>query len=86
MTIFPGDSGLQKIYGTAGIKPGEDPPKGAEAILGVPGVTPSAVATLQAMEVLKILLNRGRIFRNKMVHIDLENGQIDTFLFDQSEE
>jgi hypothetical protein len=49
--------------------------------LGVPSITPSLVATLEAMEVLKILLNRGTPFRNKMVYIDLERGEWSQFSF-----
>jgi hypothetical protein len=45
-------------------------------------VTAAAVGTLQAMEVLKILLRRGRIFRHVMAHIDLENGRFEEFRFD----
>jgi len=53
-----------------------------EAILGVPAITPSFIATLQAMEVLKILLNRGKVFRNTMVHVDLESGELSHYVFE----
>jgi hypothetical protein len=33
------------------------------------------------MEVIKILLHRGKVFRNMMVFIDLEGGQLDHFIF-----
>jgi molybdopterin/thiamine biosynthesis adenylyltransferase len=82
LTVFPEDSGLKQIYGT-----GEEGPSGAnrpEFLLGVPSITPSLVATLEAMEVLKILLNRGIPFRNKMAYIDLERGEWSQFSF-QSE-
>ncbi|MBW1816589.1 MAG: HesA/MoeB/ThiF family protein, partial [Deltaproteobacteria bacterium] len=52
-----------------------------EAVLGVPTITPAVVASLEAMEVVKILLNRGNIFRNKLVHVDLETGRLNEFLF-----
>ncbi len=78
MTVFPEDQGLKLLYGT-------DIPKGdpqrPEAVLGVPAITPSIVATLQVMEALKILLNRGKILRNRMLHIDLESGRFDVFKF-----
>jgi len=80
MTIFPNDPGLKRLYGTKGSD--GDRSKSTESILGVPTVTPSLIATLQAMEVLKILLNRGKIYRNVMVHIDLETGEINKFSFD----
>jgi molybdopterin-synthase adenylyltransferase len=79
MTVFPEDPGLKQIYGT-----GEEGPSGAnrpEFLLGVPSITPSLVATLEAMEVLKILLNRGTPFRNKMVYIDIERGEWSQFSF-----
>jgi molybdopterin/thiamine biosynthesis adenylyltransferase len=79
MTIFPEDPGLRLIYGDGEVKGGEF--KSPEAILGVPGPTPSMVATLQVMEVLKVLLKRGRLFRNAMVHIDLESGRFEEFTF-----
>jgi molybdopterin/thiamine biosynthesis adenylyltransferase len=80
MTIFPGDSGLASLYGS------EDTPADAEetadAVLGVPAVTPSVIASLQVMEVIKILLNRGTVLRNMMIHADLERGSMEEFLFD----
>ena len=80
MTIFPGDAGLALLYGARN----EENPRGKspEALLGVPALAPSLVATLQAMEVIKILLNRGRPFRNAMVHVDIETGEMDRFSFE----
>ena len=79
MTVFPGDQGLERLYGKAEIRKGA--PDRPEAILGVPALTPSIVATLQAMEVIKILLNRGQTLRNRMLHFDLEGGRFDSFEF-----
>jgi molybdopterin/thiamine biosynthesis adenylyltransferase len=79
MTIFPEDEGLKKVYGD-----GTSAAEGSgrpEAVLGVPALTASFVANLEAMEVIKILLNRGKVFRNMMVFIDLEGGQLDHFVF-----
>ena len=79
MTVFPGDPGLKQIYGS-----GDESASAAnrpEFLLGVPSITPSLVATLEAMEVLKILLNRGTPFRDKMVYIDLERGEWSQFGF-----
>jgi molybdopterin/thiamine biosynthesis adenylyltransferase len=39
------------------------------------------VATIQAMEVIKILLDRGQLIRNRMLHIDLEGSRFDSFSF-----
>ena len=55
--------------------------KSPEAILGVPTLMPCLLATLQAMEVVKIILKRGKILRNVMVHADLETGQLNEFRF-----
>jgi molybdopterin/thiamine biosynthesis adenylyltransferase len=79
MTIFPEDPGLALLYGTKA--PAAQDPGRAEALLGVPAPTPSAVATVQAMEVVKILLNRGRLLRNQMLHIDLEAARFEVFKF-----
>jgi len=80
MTIFPEDSGFSLLYGTGKMeRHSENSP---EALLGVPAVTPSLLATLQAMEVIKILLNRGRPFRNAMMHVDLETGEMNRFSFE----
>ena len=81
MTIFPGDPGLQHLYGN-GIA-GSDRSKSPESVLGVPAPTPSLIATLQVMEVIKIILNRGKIFRNVMLHVDLETGEMNEFVFDK---
>ena len=80
MTIFPDDPGLEQLYGRE--KSGGDKSVSPESILGVPPVTPSLIATYQAMEVLKIILNRGKIYRNVMLHMDLETGEINEFRFE----
>lgn len=80
MTILPGDPGLRNIYGTQEER--RDNAERPEAVLGVPGVTPSLIAALQVMEVLKILLRRGSVTRNRMLHADLERGCFNAFFFD----
>ena len=79
MTVFPEDPGLKQIYGSG--DEGSSSSNRPEFLLGVPSITPSLVATLEAMEVLKILLNRGTPFRNKMVYVDLERGEWSQFSF-----
>jgi len=79
MTIFPGDPGLENIYGADEIKCIDQ--ESPQAVLGVPGVTPFLIAAFQVMEVLKILLGRGNIFRHRMIHIDLESGCLNDFFF-----
>jgi molybdopterin/thiamine biosynthesis adenylyltransferase len=77
MTIYPEDPGMELLYGHEG--GGGDLSKSPEAVLGVPALMPSLVATFQAMEVVKILLGRGRTFKNRLVHFDLETGEIKEF-------
>ncbi len=77
MTILPGDTGLSMVYGKQGHN--SEQTRGAEAILGVPSVTATMVATLQSMEVLKLLLGKRGIFHKQLVHIDLELGRISSF-------
>ena len=79
MTIFPDDPGLKHLYGNGELH--EDMSKSPDILLGVPALTPSIIATFQTMEVFKILLKRGRVFRNVMVHVDLETGRVSEFSF-----
>ena len=80
MTVFPEDQGLERIYGNTEIQKKGNSNR-PEAVLGVPALTPSIVATIQAMEVIKILLKRGQLLRNRMLYIDLESGQFNSFTF-----
>lgn len=82
MTIFPGDRGLMNLYPDGAAE--EDTAASPEALLGVPGITPSVIGALQAMEVLKILLDRGRVFRKIMLSVDLEAGRMEEFTFEDS--
>ncbi len=80
MTFFPEDQGLQRLYGERS-PAGEARPTPPEAILGNPAVTPAVTAAFQVMEVLKILLKRGHVFRDEMAYIQLESGQVNLFSF-----
>jgi molybdopterin/thiamine biosynthesis adenylyltransferase len=79
MTVFPEDTGLKLLYRDEGMKRVD--PKSPEAILGVPTVTPSIIGAFEAMEVLKIILKRGTVFRNTMVYVDLDIGELNRFTF-----
>lgn len=70
MTIFPGDAGMENLYGK--IEKDESPGKTPVSILGVPGVSPAIIATYQVIEVLKIILKKDNLFRNMMVYTDME--------------
>jgi len=80
MTVFPNDNGLQQLYGD--VRTERNDPQRPEALLGVPTLTPAIVGSFQAMEVVKIILNRGRPLRNRMVHFDLERGELNHLLFE----
>jgi molybdopterin/thiamine biosynthesis adenylyltransferase len=82
MTIFPGDPGLKHLYGNE-IESTEKS-KNPESVLGVPAPAPSLISTLQVMEVVKIILNRGKVFRNMMLHVDLETGEMNEFVFEHT--
>jgi len=83
MTVLPGDAGVKQLYGETAS--GADPDR-PEAVLGVPAVTAALIGTFQAMEVLKILLRRGSLFRNAMAYVDLEQGRLEPFRFDEAPE
>jgi len=72
-TIFPEDKGLELIYGL-----NKDLPEhGSETELGAPTVTPALIASLEAQEVVKILLKRGKLFRNRLLYLDIEEGTME---------
>lgn len=81
ITIYPGDTGVKQLYGSEAVNKAD--PERPEALLGVPAVTAALIGTLQAMEVLKILLKRGHIFRNVMAYFDLESAAFEEFHFDK---
>jgi molybdopterin/thiamine biosynthesis adenylyltransferase len=72
--IFPEDDGLSLIYGS----PETASPKGAEQSLGClsPGVT--LLSSLESSEVVKVLLNRGEVLRNRLLLIDLDTNTFET--------
>lgn len=65
-TIFPEDNTLNKIYG-------KHDTMVIEKELGNPSFTPALVSSIQVSEVVKILLGRGDLLRNKLLYIDLLN-------------
>jgi len=72
-TIFPEDEGLRRIYGSR-----EKAPKvGSESELGTPGPIVGIVASFQAQEVIKFLVGSDKLFRNKLLTIDCESGNIE---------
>lgn len=72
MTIFPGDPGLRSLYGDQGL-----PEQGLESQLGTPAATPMAVAAWEAQEVVKILVGKGDLLRQRLLVMDMESGSIE---------
>jgi len=66
-TIFPEDRGLELIYG----QPDRLKSRGAEASLGCLSSAVSVLAALETAEVVKIILGRGSLLRNKLLIVDL---------------
>lgn len=67
-TIFPEDRGLELIYGPPdGLKK----TKGAEMSLGCLSPAVTVLAAFETAEVVKVVLNKGSLLRNKLLVIDL---------------
>lgn len=71
-TVFPQDKGLEAIYG----KRQRYHRKNEISEVSTPSVTPALVAAFQVQEVIKVLLNRGKPLRNKLLLINLEESEI----------
>ncbi|UNC91013.1 HesA/MoeB/ThiF family protein [Candidatus Contubernalis alkaliaceticus] len=65
LTQFPGENSLETLYGKSIVD------KGREKELGNLPFTPALVASLQAAEVCKVLLNVGSLLRGRVLYIDL---------------
>jgi molybdopterin-synthase adenylyltransferase len=72
--VFPEDPGLAALYGA----PGQVPARGIETRLGNLPQTVGLVASLQASETVKVLLNRKGILRNRLLLVDLADNSFDT--------
>ena len=72
-SIFPEDTGLRLIYGeTENLSQ-----KGVEVSLGCLPQAVTLIAAAEASEVVKIILNRGSLLRNKLFVIDLMDNTVD---------
>lgn len=71
-TIFPGDNIFKKLYP-------EDISKGIESELGNPSFTPALAASIQVCEVIKLLLKKEGILRNKLLTINLLDHEYEIF-------
>src|SRR5699024_2904260 len=69
-TILPGDFTLDKIYG-------KNVSKGVEKELGNPSFTPGIISSTQVSEVVKLLINRGDLLRNRLLFINMLENEYD---------
>lgn len=70
-TLLPGDDTLEKLYQhSSGVG-------GIEKDQGIMAFTPAIVASLQAVEVVKLLLGRGELLRGRVLMIDLLDQTFD---------
>jgi molybdopterin/thiamine biosynthesis adenylyltransferase len=69
-TIYPGDRSLDKLYRSRdGV--------GKEKELGCPAFIPNLISAIEVTEVVKVLLNKGDVLRNKALFINLLEHEYD---------
>lgn len=73
MTLFPGDTGMESLYGR--LKKDKKPESMTGGFISVPAVTPTITGAYQAMEAIKILLERSNVLRNQMLYMDMINSE-----------
>ena len=69
-TIMPGSNILSDLYGGDAAASA----RGIEAVLGTPTVTPAVIASMEVMEVIKFLLDRGTPLKDEFLYLELENA------------
>lgn len=74
-TIYPQDRGLELIYGQP--QPDGLASQGAERSLGCLSPAVSMLAAIESSEVVKLILNRGSVLRNKLLFADLMDNTIE---------
>ena len=72
-TIFPEDPGLKLIYGERD----RIPEKGAEASLGTLPQCVTILSALETSEVVKVLLKKGSLLRNRLLVVDLMDNTME---------
>jgi len=65
-TSLPGSGTLRRLFGVGG------PERGIETELGNPAFTPAVAASIQAAEIVRILLGRAPALAGILFHLDLE--------------
>ena len=72
-TVFPGDVSFASLYGAVADASGE----GVQKIEGNLPFTAGAVASFQAAETVKVLLDKPDVIRNRLLMIDLLFGSVE---------
>ena len=72
-SIFPEDAGLRLIYGEAK----DLTQQGAEVSMGCLSQAVTLIAAVEASEVVKIIIGKGSLLRNKLFVIDLMDNTMD---------
>lgn len=75
-TIFPGEDTLGKIYKNKVVN-------GKEKLLGNPAFTPALISSIQVSEVVKILIGRGELLRNKMLFVNVLEHEYEYIDFEE---
>lgn len=73
-TIYPGENTLNKIYKTR-------VSKGKEKLLGNPSFTPALASAVEVSEVVKILIGRGELLRNKVLFMNVLEHEYEEVTF-----
>ena len=76
--IFPDDPGFELIYGPREAGAEAEPARGIETRTGNISYCASLIASFQASETVKVLLNRGDILRNRLLIADLWSNTVET--------
>lgn len=69
-TVFPEDMWLKTQLAHV-------PVKGVEKRIGNPSFTPACIASIEVSQVIKILLGKGELLRDKIMFIDLLNDEVE---------
>jgi molybdopterin-synthase adenylyltransferase len=73
MTIFPGDKGLNDIWGLSSDENG----CGIETYTGNPAATAAVIAAWEVQEAIKIITGIGTPVRNRLIFLDFADGTFD---------
>lgn len=76
LVVFPGDKGLEAIYGGESYPPA----RGMEAEAGTPPTTAALVGNIQAEEAIRIIINNISPLRGNLLRINLDNWKMGLYM------